>query len=182
VLTERAFRHGIKLTAGQIDTLDAMAMGHYKPRNAVAVLGALRTKMEYAYSKPKQETELSGNVSITVSSPVPTRASYIKARQIDAPQHLVSSSTQNVLGSQQGPEIGSYVNSTTSSGALTNEPELIADPEVDPDVAQPAAFDPLTAPTIHRVGRLIATDEPKLTAEQRRELARADWLADKATP
>lgn len=172
VLTEKAFRHGIKLTHGQIDTLDAMATGAYKPRNAVAVLGAIRTKMEYAYSKPKQETELSGNVVISVSSPLPGPPG--SARLLPTPQHLALEAAGNSAADQQGPGICDYVTSATSSSILTNEPEPIVDPE------PPMALSPMATPSIIEAGKLVATDDQHLTAEQRREAERDAWLADEA--
>lgn len=39
------------------------------PRNAAAALAALRLKIEYAYGKPVQQVEHSGDVTITVSDP-----------------------------------------------------------------------------------------------------------------
>jgi hypothetical protein len=66
--------------------------------------------------------------------------------------------------------------STSESGEIPMELETAAGYVAN---EQPPPFDPIAAPTVHQDGRLIATDEPKLTAEERREKARADWLADK---
>lgn len=89
ILTEAQFAKGIKLHKNQLDTLDAMAAGIFKPRNAIAILGAIRAKLEWGYAKPKQETELSGTVSITVVSPIPSRQSRsIPAAIVEMPDEL----------------------------------------------------------------------------------------------
>lgn len=147
-----------------------MALGRFKPRNAVAVLGAIRTKMEYAYAKPAQEHELTGSVTIVVQSPLPGVIGKAKAigakvgdpRTLDTTSTRISSERRDNQG--QRPIMANM--STEENAAMAGE---------SPDGS--TAFNPLTAPTVHRVGRLLGAPDTR-TADQRRADERAAWLAD----
>lgn len=55
------------LTEDEMAMLDKLCT--CPPRNAAAALAALKLKIEYAYGKPVQQVEHSGDVTITVSDP-----------------------------------------------------------------------------------------------------------------
>ena len=55
-LTEEAFRARIKLAPEEMDMLDTIAAGK-PPRNAASILGAIRSKLEWGYSRPKEQVE-----------------------------------------------------------------------------------------------------------------------------
>ena len=170
VLSERAFRQGIKLTAGQIDTLDDMALGRFKPRNAVAVLGAIRTKMEYAYAKPKQETELSGSVTIVVQSPLvgaPGSRSQAKAFPVANVGTMAAIETAEGQANQVQRPITAIMSTTETA-------ESRAIPQ-----ASSADIDPILAPSVMEADRLAGAPDNR-SAEQRREDARIEWQADQA--
>lgn len=140
--------------------LDRLVDGESLGRHAGVRLLALRTKLEYALPKPKQEHELTGSVTIVVQSPIPTRAGMLR----EAKAALVATSEPEVLCLQQGPI--TYIPSTEKDG--------------DDAASEPAvmAVDVMEAGTLHRVGRLKAHPSVAMTAEQRRAAARAEWMAD----
>lgn len=177
ILSDAQFAHGIKLQRGQLETLDLMAHGGYRPRNASAVLGALRLKLEWGHSRPKQQHELSGQVTIVVTSPLPgAPGSMRQAKVLDVPRE-----DAQVLTGQRRPitEITStsekVENSTnrvtknvTDTDYVTNDPDPIAEPE-EPE-----------SPLVHEDGRLRAAPPAPATAEERRAQARAEWQAERA--
>ena len=69
-LSKTAFERAVRLTSDQMQTLDDMARGRV-PRNAGAILGALRLKTEWAYPRPVAEHALSGDVRIIVQTSIP---------------------------------------------------------------------------------------------------------------
>jgi hypothetical protein len=69
-LTESEFADGIRLTGQDIAQLEDIASGRVR-RHAGSIVHAIRTKLEWGHAKPRQETELSGNVTIVVQSAVP---------------------------------------------------------------------------------------------------------------
>ena len=58
-------REVMRLTDGELRVLDLIARGR-PPRNAIAVLKAIDLKTSLAYSKPKQEVEHSGNLTVSI--------------------------------------------------------------------------------------------------------------------
>lgn len=58
-------REVIQLTDAELRMLDRIASGQ-APRNAIAILRAIDIKLNMAYSKPKQEVEHSGAVSVSI--------------------------------------------------------------------------------------------------------------------
>jgi hypothetical protein len=48
------FLKRVQLTESEVKVLDRICSGKYV-RNAAAIMGALRTRIEYAYVKPRQE-------------------------------------------------------------------------------------------------------------------------------
>jgi len=61
----------IELTDEDIRQLDAFIYTHELPRRAGVRFSALRTKLEYALTKPSQRHEHAHLVAITVQSPIP---------------------------------------------------------------------------------------------------------------
>ena len=74
--SQEELREVMKLTPSELDVLNKIASGH-PPRNAIAILKAINTKAEMAYSKPKQEIEHSGGLTVTVQ--INRRVDYEKA-------------------------------------------------------------------------------------------------------
>jgi hypothetical protein len=66
-LSQEAFREYARLYPHQLDVLHRIASGE-PIRNAAACLRAIELLASYAYSKPKQEHEHSGDVTISVVS------------------------------------------------------------------------------------------------------------------
>ena len=63
--TPEELREVMQLTEGELRVLDLIARGR-PPRNAIAVLKAIDLKTSLAYSKPKQEVEHSGNLTVSI--------------------------------------------------------------------------------------------------------------------
>ena len=63
-LSAAEFRERAQFTEDELEILDACC-SHRPPRNALAILNALKFRAEFAYPKPKQEVEHSGQVQIT---------------------------------------------------------------------------------------------------------------------
>ena len=166
VLTDRAFQRGIRLTAGQLDTLDAMAYGKFNPRNSRAILGAIRTKMEWGHAKPAQEHELSGNVVIRVECAIPTRA-QAKALLVANVGTLEAVETAELQPNQgQSPIM-----------ALMSTKETAAEQAIQSAV--PADISPMLLPSVIEDGKLIGDPDCR-TAEQRRADERAAWRAEQS--
>lgn len=79
LLTEKQIKRGLMLSQGGIEKLHAVSRGEVK-RGAMAIVAASRTCLEWTVPRPKQETELTGNVTIVVTSPLPgAPGSIVKA-------------------------------------------------------------------------------------------------------
>jgi hypothetical protein len=68
ILDEEAVREHLRLDEEAIATLKACCSMR-PPRNAVAIVGAIKARLEYSQPKPKQEIGLTGDVSIRVVNP-----------------------------------------------------------------------------------------------------------------
>jgi hypothetical protein len=165
LLSEAQFRKGIGYQHRHLDKLNELAAGVGLTRNAGVILGALRTKAEFAYAKPAQEHELKGNVAITVSCAFPTREALEQAKVLP-----VANGEPQVLSLQQGPI--TYIRSTEK-----DENGDAFEPAV---MAQDVIVNLMEQPSLIKAGRLVADPSTSMTAEQRRDKARADWLADTA--
>ena len=101
ILNDSQFSQAVRYVAKDAEVLNSVADGSYRPRNVASVLGALRLKAEFGYSKPKQETELSGNVTISVASPLPGSPGSSRAKV-----ELVANEDAQVLCLEQRPIMG----------------------------------------------------------------------------
>jgi hypothetical protein len=138
--------------------MDAVIDGTAIGRHVSSRLLALRLKLEYALARPKQETELSGNVTIIVTSPLPGRIGGGQAKALaDA-----TGSGESSEG-RQSPIIA--ITSTKESA----ETQAISE---RPDI--------LLTPSLHRAGALRADPNAGMTPEQRRAAERDAWQAERA--
>lgn len=186
ILSQSQFLRGVQFTKEEMANLNRLALLKTRERNAGVSLSALRLKMEYGYSKPAQEHELSGSVTIVVTSPLlGSPGSGVKAKALP-----VATMDAQALSLQQGPITANMstresaeIRAQSQSGLdyVTTDPDPITDPEGDPlDPDEERPFDPMTAPSIIEAGKLIATDDATMTAGQRRAKARDDWKAEQA--
>ena len=61
-LDTQAFRERARLTEAEMRMLDRLSSGAAVPRHAPTILHAIEFRAEYAYARPRQEVEHSGNV------------------------------------------------------------------------------------------------------------------------
>jgi hypothetical protein len=138
--------------------MDAVIDGTAIGRHVSSRLLALRLKLEYALARPKQETELSGNVTIIVTSPLPGR---------------IGGSQAKVLADATGSE---------ESAERRHSPIMtIMSTEKSPETVDiPSGPDITLTPSLHRAGALRADPRAGMTPEQRRAAERDAWQAERA--
>ncbi len=174
ILTDAQFNRGIKLHRGQLEVLDLMAHGGYRPRNASAILGALRLKMDYGYSRPEQRHELTGAFTVNVTSVLPGppgsrlhEAKVAASRTLDATdveREHANSTRDNELAAQRPISV---ITETQQSVEIPTDSQV-----------EPSYVNPLTEPSLIEAGALVASTEPIETSEARRERQRREWLSD----
>lgn len=67
LLTEQEAKDALTLTAGDAQMIQRLARGE-APRNATAILGALKFKAEHTIAKPKQEVGVDGGLQIEITT------------------------------------------------------------------------------------------------------------------
>lgn len=175
-----ALRSAILPNADDIKEFNDLCAGRNLGRNSSVQLAALRTKFEYVLPRPKQEHELSGQVTIVVRSEMPSRK---QAKALP-----VATVDEEVLCLQQRPITANM--STRESGEnptdsrirvdyVTSDPDPITDPEGDPLDPDEERANPLLAPSRHEDGRLLGQPDTR-TPEQRRHDEREAWRAEQA--
>mgnify|MGYP007082066147 CR=1 FL=1 len=93
ILSDLDFAARMRLTEVQLKTLDALADGGWRPRNAATVLAALRLKAEFGHVRPEVRSTVSGTVAITVVSALP-----------GAPGSLAPSTVPRQIGPGPAPD------------------------------------------------------------------------------
>lgn len=173
LLTEAQFHQQMRVSQGAVDELHEISRGVVR-RNSATTVNATRTILEWGYARPKQETELSGNVTITVASPLPGRIGSGREAKVLP----VATSEPQVLCLQQGP-----ITANMSTAESVENPTLL---EVGNDYVAPrvSAFDrrfpivdAMLAPSVIEAGRLTSQPDER-TPEQRRHDDREAWRAE----
>ena len=67
LLTEQEAKNALTLNAGDADMIQRLARGE-APRNATAILGALKFKAEHTVAKPKQDLDIDGGLQIEITT------------------------------------------------------------------------------------------------------------------
>jgi hypothetical protein len=67
LLTDQEAKNALTLTAGDAAMIQRLAQGQ-APRNATAILGALKFKAEHTIAKPKQEVGVDGGLQIEITT------------------------------------------------------------------------------------------------------------------
>jgi hypothetical protein len=68
ILSELEVREGLRLDQAAIDTLRACCSMR-PPRNAAAIVNAIKARLEYSQPKPKQEIGVSGEMTFHLVDP-----------------------------------------------------------------------------------------------------------------
>lgn len=165
LLADEEFHDLFKLSHGALERLHEISRGE-AGRHSASHVQAARTLLEWGHARPKQVSELHGDVQIVVVSALPGPPGSAYGREPGA-NALVVAGERKALEGRISPGIGSYVNREAEPQALAAlaPKDPFADPAPDADPLVPAVHcEPMrTGPT-----------------DQRKDAARAQMRADLA--